>query len=30
LGPISGSHQGQQPNGCIQRPDTWLGGRLLG
>src|ERR1700730_9628195 len=24
LGPISGSHQGQQPNGCTQRPDTWL------
>jgi hypothetical protein len=24
LGPISGSHQGQRPNGCIQRPDTWL------
>src|ERR1700736_889883 len=23
-GPISGSHQGQQPNGCTQRPDTWL------
>jgi hypothetical protein len=24
LGPISGSHQGQRPNGRIQRPDTWL------
>jgi hypothetical protein len=24
LGPISGSHQGQRPNGCIRRPDTWL------
>jgi hypothetical protein len=24
LGPISGSHQGQRPDGCIQRPDTWL------
>jgi hypothetical protein len=24
LGPISGSHQGQRPNGRTQRPDTWL------
>jgi hypothetical protein len=23
LGPISGSHQGQRPNGRTQRPNTW-------